>query len=195
MDSQAEKFAICRHIKTNGHRCQSPAITGAVFCYYHRILRRRHGPAFTAKAGPLRPETVQYLLENGQTFSPSPVLHFPLLEDAESVQLAISLLFAAIAARQVDPVLARSLLYALQVASSNLRVLPSGSAPGDDLSTLARRVVRTRDGQALAARGSGNGIPLESESREARFAAMLDDLIHPKDTPPDDSSQTTTPTE
>jgi hypothetical protein len=32
------------------------------------------------------------------------------------------------------------------------------------------------------------------EARRIRFAEMLDDLIHPKDTPPDDSSLTTSQT-
>ena len=148
------KLAICRHIKTNGHRCQSPAITGSVFCYFHRNLRRGHDAASTAEAAPLRPETVQYLLENGQNpaqLAPAPTLNFPPLEDAESIQLAISR-FAAIAAGQIDPVQARSLLYALQVASlqrpstrSRTRVRQTTSPPWPS------RVVRTRDGQTLAA--------------------------------------------
>jgi hypothetical protein len=198
MDSQTDKYAICRHIRTSGHRCQSPALAGSLFCFYHRTLRRSHDAASTAKVGPLRPETVQYLLQHGQSpsqFAPSPTLNFPPLEDAESIQLTISLLFAAIAAGQIDPILARNLLYALQIASCNLRVLPSGSAAGNDFSTLARRVVRTRDGQALAARGLGNGIPAEAESRRSLFAEMLDDLLHPKDTPPDAPTQATTQTE
>jgi len=198
MDSKADKFAICRHIRTNGHRCQSPAITGSVFCYFHRALRHGHEVASTSKVGPLRPETVQYLLENGQgpaQFVSSPALNFPPLEDAEAIQLTTSLLFAAIAAGQIDPVLARSLLYALQIASCNLRVLPFRSAAGVDLSTLASRVVRTRDGRTLAARGNGNGVPAEAEDRQSLVAEMLDGLFHPKDTPSANPSPITTQTE
>ena len=191
MDSKAVKSSICRYIRTSGHRCQSPALTGSVFCYYHRILRRSHDAASTTKVGPLRPETVQYLLQNGQSidqFAPSRPLNFPPLVDAGSIQLTISLLFAATVAGQIDPNVARGLFYALQVASCNLRILAPSLAPGQDLSTLARRVVRTRDGQALAARGTDNGIPAEAPDRESRFEQMLNDLLHPRDNPPEDSA-------
>ncbi|MGA2436940.1 MAG: hypothetical protein ABSF57_00310 [Acidobacteriaceae bacterium] len=193
MNAKELKIPICRHIRISGRRCQSPTVTGSLFCFFHRSLRHGHDAASTAKIGPLRPETVQYLLENGQNpsqFAHSTALNLPPLEDAEAIQLSISLLFAAIAAGQIDPILARNLLYALQIASCNLRVLSSGSKPGDDFSTLARRVVRTRNGQTLAARGDRNGVPPEAESRESRFAEMLNDLLHPKDTAPDATPQT-----
>lgn len=196
MDSKAVKSSICRYIRISGHRCQSPALTGSVFCYYHRILRRGHDAASATKVGPLRPETVQYLLQSGQSldrFAPPRPLNFPPLVDAESIQLAISLLFAAIVAGQIDPNVARGLLYALQVASCNLRTLAPSLAPGQDLSTLARRVVRTRDGQALAARGTDNGIPAEAPDRQTRFELMLNDLLHPRDNPSDESAVTTEP--
>jgi len=199
MDSKAVKSSICRYIRTSGHRCQSPALTGSVFCYYHRILRRSHDAASTTKVGPLRPETVQYLLQNGQSidqFAPSRPLNFPPLVDAESIQLTISLLFAAIVAGQIDPNVARGLLYALQVASCNLRILAPSIAPGQDLSTLPLRVVRTRNGQALAARGTDNGIPAEAPVHQTRFEQMLNELLHPKDNPsgdPVDTDQTSQP--
>jgi hypothetical protein len=188
MDSHAVKIAICRHIKTNGHRCQSPAITGSVFCYFHRNLRRGHQAACTAKAAPLRPETVQYLLENGQNpaqLATSPALNFPPLEDAESVQLAISRLFAAIAAGQIDPVQARSLLYALQIASCNVRALAPAPASGDDLATLASRVVRTRDGQTLAAPGEGNGVPSQADRPKTLMERMIEEFGPPIPLAPD----------
>ena len=188
MDSHAVKIAICRHIKTNGHRCQSPAITGSVFCYFHRNLRRGHDAACTAKAAPLRPETVQYLLENGQNpaqLATSPALNFPPLEDAESVQLAISRLFAAIAAGQIDPVQARSLLYALQIASCNVRALAPAPASAEDLATLASRVVRTRDGQTLAAPGEGNGVPSQADRPKTLMERMIEEFGPPIPLAPD----------
>ena len=193
MDSKAEKYAICRHIKTSGCRCQSPAIAGSIFCFYHRTFRRSHEATCTAKIGPLRPETVQYLLENGQNpaqFVTSPAYTFPPLEDAEFIQLSISLLFAAIAAGQVDPVQARSLLYALQVASFNVRALTPPPASGDDLTTLPRRVVRTRDGQTFAARGDGNGVPAQASRPKSLMERMIEEYGPLTPIPPDQATTT-----
>ncbi len=200
MNPQPDKCRICRHIKTGGHRCQSPALTGSNFCYYHRKLHRSHPTPSAARTAPLRPETVQYLLESGQNpaqFAPSPALSFPPLEDAESVQLAISLVFASVAARQIERADAQTLLYALQVASANLRILPRApeSEDHDDSSTLVRRVVRTRDGRSLAAPGDDNGVPSASQSL---LAMMLDEFRHSNDAqtaPPNATTQDETQTE
>ncbi|HEV2645885.1 MAG TPA: hypothetical protein VGU46_11570, partial [Acidobacteriaceae bacterium] len=32
---------LCRHIHTLGHRCHSPALTGAELCYHHTRARRQ----------------------------------------------------------------------------------------------------------------------------------------------------------
>jgi hypothetical protein len=130
---------------------------------------------------------VQYLLENGQRpaqFAASPACNFPPLEDPEAIQLSISLLFAAIAAGQVEPGLARTLLYALQVASWNVRALAPAQATGEDFSTLARRVVRTRDGHSLAARGEGNGVPAQARSPKSLLQRMFEEFGPPTPIPP-----------
>ena len=37
----ATKF--CRHIRVNGERCGSPALSNEIFCYYHiELYKRRH---------------------------------------------------------------------------------------------------------------------------------------------------------
>jgi len=139
MDSHAVKLAICRHIKTNGHRCQSPAITGSVFCYFTATsaeARCRLHSQSRAPAPRNRAISAGERPESGPARH-FPALNFPPLEDAESVQLAISRLFAAIAAGQIDPVQARSLLYALQIASCNVRALAPAPASAEDLATLA----------------------------------------------------------
>ena len=33
---------ICRHIKTNGERCGSPALRDQTHCYFHRNLTANH---------------------------------------------------------------------------------------------------------------------------------------------------------
>jgi hypothetical protein len=34
-------FRECRHIKTDGKKCHSPAKRGSAFCYFHARSRRR----------------------------------------------------------------------------------------------------------------------------------------------------------
>ncbi len=29
------QYPLCRHIRTNGLRCKSPALTEAPYCYFH----------------------------------------------------------------------------------------------------------------------------------------------------------------
>src|SRR5258708_33429133 len=67
--------ALCRHIKTNGTRCQSPALTGELWCYFHHRLHQRHA-GFRRNSS-----NVDYRL-------PGPHIELAPLEDRESIQLA-----------------------------------------------------------------------------------------------------------
>jgi len=136
--TEPSAYPICAHIKTNGRRCQSPALRGHPLCYFHRKLRRVHRPAVTPEVELAKwsPQRVQYYRDHGldpleyAAGAPrSGTLKIIPLEDAESVQLAISSLYAAIAVHEVDPAHARNLLYALQLASSNARTLPRDTLP------------------------------------------------------------------
>lgn len=183
MDSQPGKTLICRHIKTNGNRCQACAIGSSAFCYFHRTLHRGHRAASAVKATPLRPETVQYLLQNGQPlaqYGPLPALNFPPLEDADSVQLAISLLFAALVAGHIEPNHARTLLYTLQIASFNVRSISPTPTSQQDCSTVVSRIVRNRHGQILAALGDNNGVPSQAEHTKSLFAQFLEENCYPQ---------------
>ncbi len=147
---------ICRHIKTNGLRCGSPALTAEVFCYFHKDLHhrhRRHGTTSTdispATLHPMRADIRGGQLEPliAQYYAPEPqTLDLPPLEDRESIQVAISMLVTALAANRVDPKRASMLLYGLQVASSNcthLDLLPSRSR-------LVRETVLAPSGEQIA---------------------------------------------
>jgi hypothetical protein len=100
--SAAQPSAICRHIKTNGRRCQALALTGSYVCYFHRILRRTHWPAHAFSGARLStvPQQVGPLLLE-PILPPRTAFTLPPLEDAESIQLAISTLFTAIANGQI----------------------------------------------------------------------------------------------
>ena len=57
--------------------------------------------------------------------------------------------------------------------------------PADDLTTLASRVVRTRNGQTLAAPGEGNGVPSPSDRRKTLLERMIEEFGPPTPLPPD----------
>jgi hypothetical protein len=125
---------ICRHIKTNGERCGSPALRNQTHCYFHRNLTARHPrstpdpiagvPGQLAGWGgiptiihPLDPTREPHLAAT------QPTLNLPALEDRESIQVAVSMIIGALARNTLDTKRAVTLLYGLQVASANARNL------------------------------------------------------------------------
>ena len=86
----------CRHIKTSGGKCGSPALRGQSFCYFHSRLKQRAA-------------------------EPEPTFILPNLEDRGAVQLAINEVVKALAAHKLNAKRAGLLLYALQIASANAR--------------------------------------------------------------------------
>lgn len=180
MNAKDSKFAVCRHLKTNGRRCQSPSLNGGALCFFHRNLHRTHR----------RPPTAERLLSTWQeatlegfrlggedplqiarAYPKQNEFHFPPLEDAESVQLASSMLFHAIATGGVHFARARILLAVLKIASINLRALAAAAREaaqsGTDSSTIPTKVVHTTHGYTLAAPGEGNGVPTPAPTKPA----------------------------
>ena len=92
----------CTHIKTNGTQCGSPALRGRRFCFFHKNWQGQRIQLNAQPAAPL-------------SFT------MPVLEDADSVQVALMQVMRLILAGQLDPKIAGLLLYALQTASLNLR--------------------------------------------------------------------------
>jgi hypothetical protein len=92
----------CTHIKTNGTQCGSPALRGRRFCFFHKNWQGQRIALNVLPAAPL-------------SFT------MPVLEDADSVQVALMQVMRLILAGQLDPKIAGLLLYALQTASFNLR--------------------------------------------------------------------------
>lgn len=92
----------CHHIKTNGTQCGSPALRGRRFCYFHKNWREQH-----------------VHLNAKQRANSSITL--PVLEDADSIQVALMQVLRLILAGQIDTKMAGLLLYGLQTASLNLR--------------------------------------------------------------------------
>ena len=88
-------YMACRHIKTNGLRCKSPALKGANFCYYHSKLH-------------------SIGKEQYEKFSP---MRLPVLEDPAAIQLSLARITDALISGRIDPKKAGQLLYSLQIAA------------------------------------------------------------------------------
>src|SRR5438132_2667551 len=83
--------------------CGSPALRNGEYCYFHRRWRM----------------TTVDLSHSAHHVTTEFVL--PVLEDADSIQITLGQIMRMIVCRQVDTKSAGLLLYALQIASTNLR--------------------------------------------------------------------------
>lgn len=91
----------CQHVKTNGTQCKSPALSGGKLCFFHRRARQ------------------QRLRMEAEVEDPQPLV-LPLLEDANSIQMALMQIMQLMISGRMDRKMAGTLLYSLQIASSNL---------------------------------------------------------------------------
>jgi len=97
-------IARCQHIKINGTQCGSPALRRNRFCYFHK-----------------RWADQRIRLNSARSRSKPAAFDLPLLEDANSIQVALMQVMRLLASNQLDHKTAGLLLYALQTASVNLR--------------------------------------------------------------------------
>src|ERR1017187_6106265 len=194
MNAKDSKFAVCRHVKTNGRRCQSPALTGGALFYFHRNLHRAHRRPLTAEklVSTWQEETLQAFRGGGEdplaiarTYPQQNDINFPPLEDAVSVQLATSMLFQAIATGSIHFKRARMLLYTLKIACINQRALAAALKLDADSSSQPTRIVRTAHGHALAAPDDNPSAPASAPTvaptAPPERATHQKDATHPKD--------------
>jgi hypothetical protein len=97
-----ENVPRCQHIKVNGVQCGSPALRRKAHCYFHERVQYERKLAAENKSAP-------------RNFG------FPLLEDANSIQVALMKIVQMLGAGCLDIKTAGLMLYALQTASANLR--------------------------------------------------------------------------
>ena len=93
----------CRHVKVSGTQCGSPAVRSKSFCYYHQ----QHRPILAECYSDGEYSTGEILL--------------PVFEDAHSVQSVIRKVVQMVLQKRIERKTASLLLYALQIASSNLK--------------------------------------------------------------------------
>ena len=112
----------CEHVKANGHFCQSPAMRGRNYCFFHitHIGRRMRLERYAA-----------YGLQ-------APPIELPLLEDAASIQLALMQVTEALLRGTLDRKTAGLVLYSLQTASSNLRIMQKQADADADTAICGR---------------------------------------------------------
>lgn len=106
MASFLDKYSdrICAQRKANGDPCQSPALRGERFCHYHKMMG-----------------LPKVQIDN----NPSGHTYLPVFEDAASIQSAISDVCEMMLHRRIEAKEASILLYAMQVASTNMAQLNS----------------------------------------------------------------------
>jgi len=97
-----EDVPRCQHVKVNGVQCASPALRRKPHCFFHERAHYEHKLSAEDKTTP-------------RNFG------FPLLEDANSIQVAIMKTVQMLGSGRLDPKIAGLMLYGLQLASSNLR--------------------------------------------------------------------------
>src|SRR6266481_1174505 len=95
--------ARCRHIKVNGTQCGSPALRSKNFCFYHQQDR---------------PMAVECYYDGGYATGE---ITLPFFEDAHSIQAVIRQVVQMVLQKRLERKTASLLLYALQIASSNLK--------------------------------------------------------------------------
>jgi hypothetical protein len=98
-------YQLCRHIKTDGRRCQAPALRSNLWCFFHARLHFRHRS--------IRPES-------SRLPPAADCLKLPALEDSGSIQVALSVVVNALAIGYLDEKRARALLHGLSIAAKHV---------------------------------------------------------------------------
>jgi len=153
MASYPVEVRRCQHIKTNGTQCGSPALRGERFCHFHQEWRPRQVQVYTVG------------------YNPPAAFHLPLLEDAGAIQLALTQVTELLLSDAIKPKIASLVLYALQIASSNLKRLKE-ERPKRPTSVVVDRekVAETPLGETPWS-ASGEGHDPEAQEEEKPLSA------------------------
>jgi len=103
MPSDPASIRRCQHIKVNGTQCGSPAVREQDYCYFHGRWRRK---------GMYKYDYYDEQME---------ILTEASLEDANSIQVALAEVMRRLMRHVMDHKTAGLLLYALQIASANVK--------------------------------------------------------------------------
>lgn len=95
----------CQHVMADGAHCGSPAMRHHRFCYHHKRQRE---------------QLLALRADRARNSRNTPAFTLPLLEDAGSIQASLTQIMRLLAAGQIDRKRASLILYALQIATTNL---------------------------------------------------------------------------
>ena len=122
-----ENVNRCQHVKVNGTQCGSPALRRRRLCFFHVRCQEQRTRIVESQFGQAR-------------------FVVPLLEDANSVQMALMQIMQLLGTGQMEHKTAALMLYALQTASCNLRNTEFEAKDAMDVVIDRDTVNRTRMG-------------------------------------------------
>jgi hypothetical protein len=149
MASYPIEIRRCRHVKTNGTQCGSPALKGKEMCFYHEQNQ---------------PRAVELYLD-GERYCDSTMV-IPVFEDAHAIQTVIRQVVQLMLARRIERKDAGLLLYALQIASGNPKLMQAEKAKPTQVVVEPDKAAETPLGMTpWSATGQGHD-PEEAEEGE-----------------------------
>jgi hypothetical protein len=95
----------CLHVMVDGAYCGSPAVRHQQFCYQHKRQREQR---------------LKVDADHARTSRNAPY-KFPILEDANSIQVSLTQIMRLMADGKIDHKTANLMLYTLQIATANLK--------------------------------------------------------------------------
>ena len=157
----------CRHVKTNGTQCGSPALKGQELCYYHEQNR------------PMPAE----LYLDGDRYADSQIV-LPVFEDAHSIQTVIRQVVQLMLSRRIERKDAGLLLYALQIASGNLKMMQAEKAKPTQMVVEPEKAGETPLGMTpWSASGQGHDPEETAEAESAGQSASAAAIPTPTPAP------------
>lgn len=193
--SEPEKSAsdapakTCSHIKTNGERCEAFALKTDVFCYYHArsrqralIVERAHAQRMKRLALGLDATDFHRNRHSDELFNETSAsllmaLELPELEDANAIQVTLSVILRALVAQQIDRKSAALALYCCQIATGILPRLHTqprsfhviADVDADPLRELVRMLADLKQKKAAARETAESGSE-QTEPKEEVIA-------------------------
>lgn len=101
-------FRSCSHIKSDGQKCNAPALRRQSLCYFHHRWQQR--------------QQRRILLGGPVGTNNNTGIEMPTLESHEEIQIGLMEIIQAVLDDRINSKRAGQLLYALQIASANMRM-------------------------------------------------------------------------